>query len=64
MQEATSDNYHDEPYSASPPGRAVALWLAQLSWGFMREMPEATGDIREIIGQVSFPNLVPPALGA
>ena len=33
------------------PARGVALWLAQLSWGFMREMPTATGDIREIIGQ-------------
>jgi hypothetical protein len=35
-----------------PAGRALALSLAQLSRAKLREMPEATGDIREIIGQV------------
>ena len=35
-----------------PAGRGLALALARISRAKLREMPEATGDIREIIGQV------------
>lgn len=46
------------PTPLNSPGRAVALWLAQLGiqWrtAAASRMPTATGDIREIVGQPVF----------